>query len=272
MPAMQVFLTRPQGRNGEVPERLAALGFRVHELPALELRPLAPPHAPPGPGGYDVVVFVSRYAAQRYLRWLSHSSSHALPWPAGTLAATVGASSARALHDSGIVPADCIVHPPSDAPAQDSEALLTVLHERGIVPKRVLVVRGTQGREWLGGALAARGAHVDFLPVYERVPATWPREIEQALLAAMRRPRDCIFLLTSSEGVRAVAGRLEALGVLAQWPRAGFVVLHERIGATLQSVLASQPDGDVRRLKLCMPDDDSIVEVILAVARLAAKP
>ena len=271
-PAVQVFLTRPAGRNGTVPERLTAAGLNVHEVPALELRPIPVADTAPGPGAYDVIVFVSRYAVQRYLQWQFERAATDSSWPVSTFAATVGASSAQALIDSGLVPSPCIVHPPADTPAQDSEALLAELNCRGIEPRRVLIVRGTQGREWLAEALAQRGAQIDFLPVYERVPAHWPQHLASSLVEALRSPELSVFLLTSSEGVRAMARRLEDLGVLAHWADAGFVALHERIGATLQSVLASQSDTGVRRLKLCMPDDDSIVEAIHAVARQAAKP
>ncbi len=272
MSDVQVFLTRPRGRNGTVPQRLSALGMAVCELPALELQPLELQRPVPPPCDYDVVVFVSRYAAQRYLDLLSGVAAGQAAWPAHTIAATVGASSARALIDSGVIPNSSIVHPPAQAPAQDSEALLAILLERQLPLNRVLVVRGARGRDWLGQTLQACGARVDFLPVYDRAPADWPSAIVTQLVVALSRPDRCIFLLTRSEGVDAVATRLKGMGLMDQWRKAGFVVIHERIGATLQSVLESQSDGDVRRLELCMPDDDSIVAAIQAVARLTAEP
>jgi len=270
MSSIQVFLTRPAGRNGTVSLRLKALGLHVHELPALELRALTPARAVPLPQAYDLVVFVSRYAAQRYLQLLAEAPSAPSRWPAATLAATVGASSARALF--GFVPPECIVHPPADTAAQDSESLLAILLDCKVPLRRVLIVRGTQGRPWLANALTERGAQVDFLAVYERVPATWAPGAMQALSSALEQPAHCVFLLTSSEGVAAIAARLREHGLLAQWGKAAFVVIHERIGTTLQSVLASQPDDGVRRLELCMPDDDSIVQAVHAVARSTAKP
>ncbi|MFA7670054.1 MAG: uroporphyrinogen-III synthase [Burkholderiaceae bacterium] len=268
-PSLQVFLTRPRGRNGSVPARLRELGMGVHELPALELLPLTPPVVFQ-PGDYDVVVFVSRYAALRYLQLLGLSGAG--PWPAGTVAATVGAASAGALRRSGVVPEACIIHPPVDAQAQDSEALLAILQEKNLLLRRVLVVRGSHGREWLGQTLRGRGVHVDFLPVYERVPAVWSAAASSALVSALSVPTHCVFLLTSSEGVQEVARRLDELQPSGAWWEATFIVIHERIGATLQSVLASKPVKDVRRFELCMPDDDSIVQAIQAVATSAAKP
>lgn len=266
----QVFLTRPEGRNGSVPQRLRASGMAVTELPALAIQPLSV-QTVPAPGDYDLIVFVSRYAARRYLELWAESAGANPLWPDTTVAATVGASSAQTLFQAGL-PAHAIVHPPADAPDQDSEALLALLRQRGTVLRRVLIVRGTQGRGWLAQTLTALGAQVEFLPVYERVPAPWPEDAADHLVRALRNPQRCIFLLTSSEGVQAMAQRLDAMGLMADWSRSTFIVIHERIGATLQSVLESQRMSDVVRFALCTPDDDSIVQAIHAVAGPTAEP
>src|SRR5690606_39453212 len=41
-----------------------------------------------------------------------------------------------------------VLCPSADAPSHDSEALWALLCERGHKPRRVLLVRGTQGRDW----------------------------------------------------------------------------------------------------------------------------
>ena len=269
--SVQVFLTRPAERNGSVPGRLRAAGMQVFELPALELRPLPCSHLP-SPRSYDLIVFVSRYAAQRFLQVWAGRENASFRWPDGTLAATVGASSANTLKHAGISP-NCIVHPPADEPAQDSEALLSVLDARNAELHRVLIVRGSSGREWLATTLRQRGVTVDVLPVYERVPAAWSADTISSLqLALDQHPGQCVFLLTSSEGVRALAGKITDLGLLEAWSQSSFLAIHERIGATLQSVIASQRTGYVPRLTLCTPDDDAIVDAIHAVAGPTAKP
>src|SRR5690554_4726808 len=259
-----VFLTRPEGRNGSVPRRLQALGMQVSELPALELRPFHPPCIPRA-ADYDLVVFVSRYAAQRYFALCAEAGRLVGGWPSYTLAGTVGASSALAVLEAGVPEAN-LVHPPEGTLKQDSEALLAMLDAREAVLQRVLIVRGRQGRDWLARTLAARGVHVDLLPVYKHVPATWAAESEAVLASALQTPQQCIFLLTSSEGVLALAQRLQDRGLFSAWSKSAFILIHERIAATLQSVLASQSSEDVRRLALCSPDDDSIVAAIRAVA------
>lgn len=271
MSPVQVFLTRPEGRNGSVPQRLQALGMAVHELPALALQPLDPPVHLPQPEQYDLVVFVSRYAVQRYIALLAQVQGVSWHWPSQVLAATVGASSAQALRQAGI-PEACIVHPPADACDQDSEALVAALQERNAGIRRALIVRGTQGRGWLAAYLTARDITVDFLPVYQRAPAVWSEEAGGALAQALQTPAQCIFLLTSSEGVQAMAQGLQQMGLLGQWSKAHFIVIHERIGATLQSVLKSQCDAGIRLPVSCLPDNDSIVRAIRAVAGSTAEP
>ena len=272
MSSIRVFLTRPESRNGSVPERLRGLGMGVVELPALSLRPLPSPHSVPAPQDYDMVVFVSRYAAARYLEMLNEGASGQPRWPASTIAATVGASSARALYDAGIIPFHCIVHPPADDPAQDSESLLEVLRERDLQPQRILIVRGTRGRQWLAASLAEQGAQVEFLPVYERSAAQWSPGMMAQLTDALLTPRRCVFLITSGEGVQALVTRMADAGLLHLWAQASFVVIHERIAATLQSVLDREAGAAVRTIELCRPDDNAIVETIHAVAKRSTRP
>lgn len=271
MSSVQVFLTRPAERIGSVPDRLRAAGICSFSLPALEVRP-RPVGKIPDPAAYDLVLFVSRYAAQRYLQLLEDATGEHCSWPKLTLAATVGASSAVVLKQAGLPP-ECIIHPPADEQAQDSEALLSILDSRGVQLARVLVVRGTQGREWLADTLRARGVLVEFLPVYERVPAAWSADMTEHLRQTLKDPSaKAVFLLTSSEGVMAIAKQLAQMGLLEEWAKSSFLVIHERIAATLQSVLASQRVSEARRVAVCTPDDEAIVAAIQAVAGPTAEP
>lgn len=113
MSSVQVFLTRPTERNGSVPGRLRAAGMQVFELPALELRPL-PNVDVPDPALYDVVVFVSRYAAQRFLELWMRKGKAPSTWPERTLAGTVGPSSAIALLRAGVPGGKLCIHRPTN--------------------------------------------------------------------------------------------------------------------------------------------------------------
>jgi len=264
MRTMHVFLTRPSGRNDALLRRLSDQGARALELPALELLPLQVPPVLPVPADYDMLVFVSAYAARCYLECLNKAK---LTWSDTTWAATVGPSSARALLSSGMVPPDRIVHPSMAAVSQDSENLLATLDEQGVVLHRVLIVRGASGREWLADTLRARGIMVEVLPLYERVPATWSTAQISTLGIALQGPQDCIFVVTSGEGVTALAAKFEEMELRQVWARCRFLTIHPRIATTIQSVLDLPPGSPPPRIDLCAPDDESIFEGIMTALR-----
>ncbi|MER1968073.1 uroporphyrinogen-III synthase [Castellaniella sp. GW247-6E4] len=249
-------LTRPQGRNEVIAQRLRAEGLAVAIAPALVLRPLE--GSVPAPDDYDMLVFVSRQAVERYFaQWTGR-------WPVATLAAGVGQATAGALRQR--VPADRILAPPLDS-AQDSEALMALIDARGPLPARALILRGQRGREWLAAQLERRGCEVHRHALYGRDPVRWTRA--QCLAAIDARP--CILLVSSLEGLAAIADSLGAHGL--GWPPAlRAVTIHERIARQLQCLIAAWPAArdpcQVPDVKICAPDEQSIFQAILAASRL----
>nr|WP_186332211.1 uroporphyrinogen-III synthase [Bordetella genomosp. 13] len=229
-------LTRPAGRNEALAQRLSAAGWHSLCLPALAIEPLPADGPPPLPHDYDLVVFVSGNAARLYL---DRVAPH-LPqgWPAGCVAATVGPGSARVLADSGLLGAAAVIlHPPAHAPAHDSEALWQLLSARPL-PRRALLVRGTQGRDWLSDQLAAAGVAVTRHAVYRRLPAAWPADAVQALRAWAGQGVPATWLLTSGEGIAATADAVRAAGLLQWWRGCRFVLTHPRLAGALRVALA----------------------------------
>src|SRR5690606_11488918 len=152
----RVVLTRPQGKNEALAERLIAAGLEPLVLPALRIQPLRQDPADiPIPADYDLIVFVSGHALRLYLAALSGCGAGG-DWPARTLAATVGAASARLLEALPHIPRENIVHPGPDD-SQDSEGLWRLLEPRLPSIERVLIVRGAAGREWLSLKLQQAG-------------------------------------------------------------------------------------------------------------------
>src|SRR3546814_17603529 len=90
---------------------------------------------------------------------------------------------------------------------QDSEGLWRVLQPLLATFKRVLIVRGQSGREWLGDRFQQAGIHVDRLALYDRQAAVWDAQQSDKLAAALAEPAPCVFLLTSAEGVESEIGR-----------------------------------------------------------------
>lgn len=204
-------LTRPAGRNEALADRLRAAGWTPCVLPALAIHalPVAADDLP-RPADHDMVVFVSGNAARQYLDQLARIGA-CTAWPRQVVVATVGPASAAGLREMpGFGANTTVLHPGDEAASHDSEALWEVLRGLPRLPARVLLVRGTQGRDWLGDKLAGHGVVVTRHAAYARSPAQW----DESELSRLRRwAAEGVFptwLITSGEGadaVRATAGR-----------------------------------------------------------------
>lgn len=259
-----VILTRPEGKNEQLAARLRDAGLEPLVLPALSLRALpAGERAFPLPAHYDLLVFVSGNAVRFYAAQLRGLSADAA-WPPGLRVAAVGAATARAAQRAGVDPGAIIQPDPRDG--QDSEALWKQLSPRLGSLRRVLIVRGNRGREWLGARLEEAGLRVHRHAAYERRPAQWSAEQGRRLAAALEGGGPCICLLTSSEGVDAVYANLSRLGLENAWPSLRFLVVHERIAGRLQSVSGASGKVGPRMVKICQPSDDAIFQALVGMA------
>ncbi|MCD0501628.1 uroporphyrinogen-III synthase [Bordetella petrii] len=262
MPQIAI-LTRPDGRNDVLAHELGAAGWQVLVLPALEILPV-PVQAGqlPHPQDYDLVVFVSGNAARMYMAQLQ-SVAGMRAWPEATCAATVGPASARALQAlPGFGNDTTVLCPPPEAPTHDSEALWNVLRARGPLPQRVLLVRGTQGRDWLAEQLANAGATVDRHAVYHRQPASWRagavRQLQEWAGQGMRPT----WLLTSGESIAAVQREVSQAGLLDWWRASRFVVTHPALARRLAQDAGG--DGPAPMVQICLPVDEAILDAFIA--------
>ncbi|HLR14129.1 MAG TPA: uroporphyrinogen-III synthase [Burkholderiaceae bacterium] len=257
-----VILTRPEHRNAPLAGRLETRGWNVLNLPALALAPQLPePGNVPMPDAFDAIVFVSSFAANVYLDGL-RKRQPSVVWPDHTLAVTVGHASARPLYEAGFIPHAQIVHPSPRHGGHDSEALWARLQAEARDIRRVLVLRGQSGREWLGSQFEQTGAEVRRLAIYERRPASWSKQQCQDLDRALQQPDKAIMLLTSSEGVKALHGRIAGLGLLPAWAGIRFVAFHQRIATQLQSILQESCLTLQHPVMLCEPSDMAFCQML----------
>ncbi|MBY5993336.1 uroporphyrinogen-III synthase [Ferrimonas balearica] len=151
---MHLLLTRPDGRNGPLAEKLAALGVRTSRAPMVTLT--ANPDAGPSPlDAVDGAFFVSRTAVEYAHRALQGR------WPAIAYFA-VGGGTAEALRRCGVTP-HC---PPVGE--ETTEGVLALPQWQSLPGKRVAIVRGVGGREAMAQALCAQGYRVDYWELYQR--------------------------------------------------------------------------------------------------------
>lgn len=256
---MKLIVTRPIGQAAPWVTRLQAQGVEAHALPLLRIEPLADP----GPvqqawaelAGFHLVMFVSANAVQYFFAAGAAAGATAgkgLPaWPAGVLAGSPGPGTTAALREAG-VPESQLVEPDPAQGRFDSEGLWEELQFLPWAGRRALVVRGEDGRDWLADALRARGAQVEFLASYRRMPPLLDAAGQALLEQALAEPQGHVWHFSSSEAV----GWLRRLGQqrepVADWSRSIALGSHPRIvqtareagfgrvalvGTSLQSVL-----------------------------------
>lgn len=153
-----VLVTRPPLQAGNLCRLIEAAGGTAIRFPALDIRPRpdrAATRAAVGPiDRYQLIVFVSSNAVRYGVDLLGQRRDLRI--------AAIGGATAQALNAAGhrvaVLPAD----------GSDSEALLQMPELQHLDRQRVLIVRGTGGRELLADTLAVRGAEVVHAEVYER--------------------------------------------------------------------------------------------------------
>ena len=227
---MRVIVTRPQAQAEPLVDRLCAAGIDAVMLPlidivaASDLRPMrsawmALPET-------TLAMFVSANAVQHFMQ----ARPHGARWPQPLWVGSPGPGTSAALLAAGVPPAALVEPRPGDA--FDSEALWQRLRERDWQGRRVLVVRGENGRDWLAEQLRSRGAQVDFVAAYRRVLPCLDAAMSARLDAAVARPREHLWLISSSEA----AVNLRQLAPQADWHAAAAVAPHARIVATLRKL------------------------------------
>ncbi|CAE6706895.1 fused uroporphyrinogen-III synthase HemD/membrane protein HemX [Paraburkholderia aspalathi] len=243
--AFTVVITRPAGQSNELIAQLAAAGVDVLDFPLIDIAPVtdeAPLRAALASlERYALVVFVSPNAVDH-----AFARSDAI-WPHALPIGVVGPGSVQALARHGVAaPAYTIISPPSapeeDTARFDSEGLFaaidTALGATSLEGKRVLIVRGDGGREWLADRLREAGAELETVAAYRRlVPEPsiggWVRV--HALLAGAPHA----WLLTSSEGVRnlhELAQEHLTADEITQLKHADLVTPHPRIAQTARAL------------------------------------
>jgi uroporphyrinogen-III synthase len=211
-----VLITRPARQAGGFAQKIAALDGTPLIFPVITILPPADPaglvRAHAALDTYDIAVFVSANAVE-------YGVPDPRRWPAKLPAFAPGPGSAEALAAVGI--AD--VRFP--ATTFDSEGLLALPELSAVHGKRIVIFRGDGGREHLGDALRARGAHVDHVACYRRAR---PESGTAGLAEAFREGRIDAVTITSSEGLDNLWA-LADLAIRTAWRGLPTFVPHPRI-------------------------------------------
>ena len=232
-----IVLTRPRELGTAFAKEIEARGARAIVFPTIEIQPLPAPAVLRNLGAFDFVVFVSPSAVRVAQAMLP-------PWPPSARAVAISFGTKRELDRAGIAP---VIVPQAGA---DSEAVLAAPELQQVGGKRVLIIRGDDGRPLLGQALAARGASVEYAECYRRVR---PLADATPLLAAWKRGEVHAVIALSAQAL----GNFIDLTQGALSRTTPFFVSHERIARHARGL-------GVREIVVAAPGDDAMIERLVA--------
>ncbi len=166
---MRVLVTRPAGQGEGLIEAIRRAGGDAVSLPLLKIEPVTEQHRQAEIrkliqclDDYQVLIFISTNAVRYGLDWIFQY------WPNFLLGAdvvAVGPTTAAALADL-----PCEVHQSASGMSSEDILELSVLQE--VQGKKIALFRGVGGRELLADTLRRRGARVDYIETYERLPVS----------------------------------------------------------------------------------------------------
>lgn len=192
---------------------------------------------------FDLMMFNSPNAADRSIAYI-HNHRRI---PAHMTIAAIGTKTAKAISAWGYEVHIC---PPAHF---DSEAFLRLPNVSNMQGKRVAVLRGQDGRMLLGETLRKRGAHVEFIETYQRLP---PSPAQGVLIReALQQDLDAV-AITSSEAMTNLVDCLDSSS-RQRLDDTLLIAGHPRIGATARQL------GLTEIMTAADPSDESMFAAVL---------
>jgi uroporphyrinogen-III synthase len=155
--------TRPAHQQAELSSLLELEGAQILSFPVIDIVPLesslARKRLTQQISDYDILLFVSRNAVDNAFRYIDSTR-----FKPGLWFGVIGTATRLALAQRVTRLDSCLL---AGSP-YNSETLLEADALQQVDGKRVLILRGQEGRSLLGEELAARGAEVDYCEVYRR--------------------------------------------------------------------------------------------------------
>jgi uroporphyrinogen-III synthase len=209
---------------------LESLGATTLRLPAVEIKPLKDRRALTAQLGvlenFDVILFTSANAVRFGVSFLDQKRDLTL--------AALGPATSRALNQAGYRVA---IQP---GESFDSEALLSHPRLERVAGHRILIIKGTHGRDLLQQELTRRGATVVCAEVYERVPTTVSAAALTAVQERFASGEMQVITATSLE-IGAALLELAPHELRSEFERAHWLVPGERVAAGLRELGLKAP-------------------------------
>jgi len=183
-----IIVTRPSPDGSDLVNQLISAGFYARHMPLFAI--LSCPH----PtflqsqlnilSSEDIVIALS----PRVITSLK-ASGESILFPAHVNYVAVGQKTAAAFQELAKM---SVIHPKKE---ESSEGLLALPLFSTIFQKRILILRGNQGREWLADNLKRRGAIISYVECYQRIPINYSAD------DTLNWPKNTIIILTSTESL-----------------------------------------------------------------------
>ena len=227
-------ITRPLAQAGAFATRVTAIGRMPVIFPLLEITPVADSaelqRVLSVLERYALVVFVSPNAIDAAFQFIPS-------WPGSVAIGIVGEGSRLALQRHGVDESHATIHAPRNSERMDSEELFKSLDLDALRGKRVLIVRGQAGRDFLTDMLRVEGVEVEHVTAYQRLLPQVDAEKAAHLRSLIEAGSE--WVVTSSEALRNLRQiTADALGrdCVVKLQRNQIIVSHQRIAETAHSL------------------------------------
>lgn len=248
-----ILVTRPRHQAAGQAELLTSMGAQPVLLPLLEITPTSEDDSQYpllksrilDLDLYHKIIFVSANAVHTGMDLIDQY------WPqlpVGIEWLAIGKQTCQQLSHYGIS-----ATPPEQG--YDSEALLQLPALQQLEDQRILIMRGTGGRELLAEQLQARGARVDYADLYQR---TAPDYTSAQISSTIGNKDVAAALITSGEALH----NLDQL--LQQQPQLNFLKTALIVVPSSRIASLARPLGYTRVIVANGPDDRSMAEAVLS--------
>lgn len=201
---LKVLVTRPVHQAGPLCELIKQAGGEAILFPLLAVEAAAETNSLRQLlghlDGYWLAIFISPNA----VRFGIEAAARHGGIPANLQIAAVGEGSRRELQQRLGRRVDLVPQA-----RYDSEALLALPALQQVAGKRIVIFRGSGGRELLAQTLCERGAQVDYAEVYQRMQTSAP---DRATLTCWMSGGVNAITVTSSEGLQNLYGMMDEAG------------------------------------------------------------
>lgn len=225
-----VLVTRPELQAAPLCGLLESLGAMTLRLPAVEIKSVKDKRALTEQlralQTFDIILFSSANAVRFGASFLNRKGHLAL--------AALGPATSRALNQAGYRVA---IQP---LESFDSEGLLSHPRLQHVAGHRILIIKGTGGRDLLQQELTRRGATVSCADVYERVPSNPNAAVLDAVQARFAAGDLHVITATSLE-IGASLLKLASPALRSEFERVHWLLPAERVASGLRDLGLSAP-------------------------------